>query len=80
MIGKVYADSGLEENRADRVLIEMGLITGEGLLGDVVDAVDVLIQAVANYVRYDGSEPYSSGLEEARMKVFAALKTIEEAA
>lgn len=83
-IGKVYANTEREEDRANQIFIEMGAIAGDGLLGIVVEAIDELHDASMDYGRYAGSSS-SEGvaaierMESAWLEVFAALKAIEEA-
>lgn len=83
-IGKVYANAEREEDRANRILIEMGAITGEGLLGEVLKAVDKLFEAAKDYGYYGESSPEGiqaiNEIESVWVELFAALKAIEEAA
>lgn len=77
-VGKVYANTEHEEDRADQTFIEMGVIAGDGLLGVVVEAVQDLAQAAENWSYRGGDGTYARKVEEAWVKVFAALKPIEE--
>ena len=81
-IGRVYANSELEEHLADQILIELGVIAGDGLLGVVVEAVKELYEAGADYGYYGESSPEGlkavEKVESAWLKLFAALKAIEE--
>lgn len=82
-IGKVYANAEREEDRDDRGLIEMGAITGEGLLGEVLEVIDKLFEASQDYAYYGESSPERvraiNEIKFAWVKLFAALKAIEEA-
>lgn len=81
-IGKVYANTTLEENRGDRDIIAMGVIAGDGLLGTVAEAVVELARASEDSGYHHSGWPHLKAEkreEQAWLAVFAALKAIEEA-
>lgn len=78
-IGKVYAAN--TEDPASRDSIALGFIAGEGLLGEVLKAADVLCDVSMDYAYYGESSP--EGIREGEKKgpawlaLFDALKAIE---
>lgn len=80
-IGKVYADSEKTGDRADRNLISMGVIAGDGLLGAVVAAAHDLETASENYGYHGGETAHHLRAVEKReaawLKLFDVLKQIE---
>ena len=81
-IGRVYANAEREEDRADQTLIEMGVVAGDGLLGVVVEAICELVSESGWCGYYSNDTVHhadaEAGREAAWIKVFAALKAIEE--
>ncbi len=82
-LGEVYANVGHKEGRADQILIEMGMIAGDGLLGVVVEAVQEL-ESESGWCGYYSSDALrlvdaEAGRKAAWVDLFVALKAIEEA-
>ena len=77
-IGKVYANTEREEDRADTHFIAQGWIAGDGLLGVVLEAVKDLAAAAERRGFRAGDEAYARKQGEAWLGLFAALKAIEE--
>ena len=78
-IGKVYANTECEEDRADAHFIAQGWIAGEGLLGVVVEIVDRLQGLIIQRGWYSDSPQTLKAIEDVRREYFNALKGIEEA-
>ena len=77
-IGKVYANTEREEDRADAHFIAQGWIAGEGLLGAVVKAVDKLEGVIFQQGWYSDSPQLLKTIEDVRREYFNALKAIED--
>lgn len=78
-IGTVSADN--VEDPESLVSIRYGFITGTGLLGEVVTAVDKLIE-LENNATYHGdyvTEEMRELVREQRVKFYELLKAIEKA-